>query len=295
MSAKLGLNDLHPAVADTLKARVWSMRVGHDARPEDAAARRVLTRRWKVGQRILAAVPIGAAVGAGIAAALGAHGGQLFGVGFMTAYFSAVGTGVGSLLLGKFGPSRSVSAEELRALSTGVEFGQPEAVYVETICALLEAGENVTEQTGREILASLNQLLEQASYVEERLDRLQKAASTESVHDLAEERDRLSERASEAADPQARADLNQSLVICDERLRNARALAPLIERLDAQREVIHQTMLSVQSSVSRLQIAPAAIAGPDVEDVKRVVSQVTAQTHAVEDAVQQVMSLRSQE
>jgi hypothetical protein len=94
-------------------------------------------------------------------------------------------------------------------------------------------------------------------------------------------------------DERARADLSQSLAICEERLRNARELDPLIERLDAQREVVIQTMLSVQSSVSRLQIAPSALTAPDVADVRRVIGEVNVQTKAVEDAVQQVMALRA--
>jgi hypothetical protein len=103
----------------------------------------------------------------------------------------------------------------------------------------------------------------------------------------------LAARIAKVEDPQARQDLTQSLTMCDERLHNARELSPLLERLDAQCEVIEQTLLSVQASVSRLQVAPTALSAPDVEEVKRVVDQVTAQTQAVEDAVQQVMSLHS--
>jgi hypothetical protein len=216
----------------------------------------------------------------------------MVGIGFMSAYFSALGTGVGSMLLAKFGRGGSVTSEELRALSTGLQLEQPQAVYLDTVCALLEAGENVSELTGRDILATLGELLEHAQYVGGRLERLRSASSTESLKDLEAERQRLSERAAVAADEQARDDLTRSLTICDDRLRHARELAPLIERLDAQREVVLQTMLSVQSSVSRLQVAPAPITAPEVEDVRRVVSEVTAQTRAVEDAVQQVMSIQ---
>ena len=95
---KLGLNDLHPSVADVLKARVWDLRMGHHARPEDAGARRVLARRWKGwGWRVLAAIPLGAAAGAGIASVLGGSGPPMAALAFMGGYFSAIGTGVGSL------------------------------------------------------------------------------------------------------------------------------------------------------------------------------------------------------
>jgi hypothetical protein len=211
----------------------------------------------------------------------------------MGAYLSAIGTGLGSLLMTKFGRNTSVSAEELRALSTGLELGRPETIYLETVCALLEAGNNISEQTGQDILSTLGTLLEQANYVNDRRERLRKATGAESAAELVEERERLAGRIAKVEDPQARQDLTQSLAMYDERLRNAWELSPLLERLDAQWEVIEQTLLSVQASVSRLQVAPTALTAPDVEEVKRVVDQITAQTQAVEDAVQQVMSLRS--
>ena len=223
----------------------------------------------------------------------GANGAAIAGLTFMGGYLSAIGTGVGSLLIARFGRNTLVSAEELRALSTGLELGRPEMVYLDTVCALLEAGDNISEQTGEDILSTLGTLLEQARYVHDRRERLRKATGAESAADLMEERERLAGRIAKVEDPQARQDLTQSLGMCDERLRNARELSPLLERLDAQWEVIDQTLLSVQASVSRLQVAPTALSAPDVEEVKRVVDQVTAQTQAVEDAVQQVMSLRS--
>jgi hypothetical protein len=291
---QLGLNDLHPCVADILKARMWSMRFGHDARPEDAGPRTVLARRWKgVGWRILGAAMLGGALTGGTVALSGAHGAAIGGLTFMGAYLSAIGTGLGSLLMTKFGRNTSVSAEELRALSTGLELGRSETIYLETVCALLEAGNNISEQTGRDILSTLGTLLEQARYVNDRRERLRKATGAESAAELVEERERLAGRVAKVEDPQARQDLTQSLAMYDERLRNSRELSPLLERLDAQCEVIEQTLLSVQASVSRLQVAPTALTAPDVEEVKRVVSQITAQTQAVEDAVQQVMSLRS--
>lgn len=289
---QIGLDDIHPRVGEILRARMWSLRFGHHARPEDAALRSVIARRWKGwGWRVVGAIPIGGLLGTSLALALGAHGGEVGAAAVMGAYFSALGTGVGSFLLPRFKRHVNVSAEELRALSTGLELGRPETIYLEILCGLADAGDNVSATTGREIIAVLNDLLEQSRYVFGRLERLRIAAGTESVLDLESERQRLAARIGEAHDEQARQDLTESLSICDERLRNARALSPLVERMDAQREMMEQTLLSVQSSVSRLQVAPEALAAPDVAEVKRVVSQVTGQTKAVEEAVQEVMSV----
>ena len=289
----LRLTDLHPKIADVLKAREWQLRFGRDSRPEDAAARRVVGKLWQdIRWRVLAAIPIGGTFGAAIVAASGGNSSAMFGVAFMAAYFSALGTGLVSVLASKNSKNRPIPADELRVLSSGLELSKPERAYLDTVCALADAGNNVSDETAREILSTLSELLDQATYVEDRSERLRNAASTESVTELEAERGRMAERLASVQDPQAKLDFTHSLQMCDDRLRNARALAPLIERLDAQREVIHQTLLSVLSSVSRLQMAPTAITAPDVEEVKRVVEQVTAQTHAVEDAVQQVIALR---
>jgi hypothetical protein len=291
---KLGLGDLHASVGDALKARLWHLRLGHDVQPEDAAARRLLASGWKGrAWKVLAAIPVGGLLGAGIAAAFGASGGGMAGVTFMGAYLSGIGVGVGSILLQRFARNPAVDAEELRALASGLELGVPETIYLHTLCALMESGDAISEQTGNEILAALNELLEQARYVDGQLERLRTATGTESMRDLEEERELLAGRMAQMHDPRARDYLSQSLGMCDERLRDARTIAPLIEQLDAQREVIHQTLLSVQSSVSRLQVAPSALSAPGVEEVKRVMSQVIAQTHAVEEAVQEVMSVHS--
>ncbi len=291
---QLGLNDLHPSVAEILKSRMWNSGFGHHSRPEEAGLRTVLARRWKgLGWRISGGAAFASAFTFMTLTASGANGAAIGGLTFMAAYLTAIGTGVGSILMAKYGRNTLVSAEELRALSTGFTLGGPETIYLETVCALIEAGGNISEQTGQDILSTLGTLLEQARYVNNRRERLRKATGAESAAALVDDRERLAERIAKVEDLQARQDLTQSLTMYDERLRNAKELAPLLERLDAQVEVIEQTLLSVQASVSRLQVAPSALTAPDVEEVKRVVSQITAQTQAVEDAVQEVMSIRS--
>src|SRR5206468_8338851 len=94
---KIGLKDLHPSVCDVLAARVWNLR-GHS--PEDVGVNKVIGRRWKGwGWRVLAAVPIGAAVGAGIVAFFGGPHEAMAGMGFIFAYLYGMGTGFGYMLL----------------------------------------------------------------------------------------------------------------------------------------------------------------------------------------------------
>ncbi|HLJ54901.1 MAG TPA: hypothetical protein VKT77_07650, partial [Chthonomonadaceae bacterium] len=212
---KLDLSSLHPGVADILKARLWSMQFNHHARPEDAGLRAVLARRWKgLGWRMLGAATLGGAMVGGTVALSGAHAAAIGGLTFIGAYLSAIGTGMGSMLVTKFGRGASVSPEELRALSTGLELGRPETIYLETVCAMVEACDNVSEQTRQDILSTLGTLLEQARYVNDRRERLRRATGAESAAELAEERERLAVRIAKVEDPQARQDLTQSMAMC---------------------------------------------------------------------------------
>ena len=60
-----------------------------------------------------------------------------------------------------------------------------------------------------------------------------------------------------------------------------------------EQEVIRQTLSSVQSSLARMKVAPDALTAPDISVIQSSISEVTGQTRAVEQAVQEVMSIRS--
>ena len=129
---QLGLNDIHPGVGDILKARLGSMLFNDHARPEDAQQRTVFAKRLKgLHWRVLGAGALGASVIGGTVALSGARGAAIGGLSFLAAFLSAIGTGVGSTLLATSGRNTEVSAEELRALATGLDLGKPETIYME--------------------------------------------------------------------------------------------------------------------------------------------------------------------
>ncbi|HEV2472693.1 MAG TPA: hypothetical protein VGS41_08520, partial [Chthonomonadales bacterium] len=73
---------------------------------------------------------------------------------------------------------------------------------------------------------------------------------------------------------------------------NARAFERSIERINAQQEAILQTLSSAQSALARMHLAREADSAA-TEEIAGVVARMNAQTTAVEQAVQEVMSLRS--
>ena len=187
---------------------------------------------------------------------------------------------------------RTVSPEELKNLLPTLELSPLERVYCEAVIALAENRE-VPETGKQEIVAQLNRLLSAHVRLEEqRAGLLDAMGNLQARADLEAERDALRAKMEAATDAVALGVLRQSLELCERRLENRTALEPGLERLDAQAEMIRQTLLSLRESLARLRAAAGPLASPDVEDIKRSVEGITAQTRSVEQAVEEVLQLR---
>jgi hypothetical protein len=299
----VGLNDLDSSIAEKIAARINVLfgalnKSDRSAlKPEDMSARGVLLKRWKgKGWGLAGRTMIGSVLGMGSGVALGTlvgDPGVMAAFGFMGGYLGTLTGLVGSLLRRRKTARTSISAEELRAVAPDAALSAAEAAYVEVVCSLLEVGDNVSEETGHDILQAMGTVLERHRHIEAQLERLKKMVGNESVQALELEHVRLVERVAAAEDSQAREDLNQSLTMCAKRLQDVQALGPSIERLEAQKEVLHQTLLSIQASAVRLQAAPRAVTLPDTTEIRQAVEEVTVQTRAVEDAVNEVLVLQS--
>ncbi len=294
---KIGLKDLDGTIGAMLKARIANVQGPQAAQAADAGLREAMNRRykgmgWEFAGRVISTICVGIVSGITVGAAIGPTG-AMVGLGMAGAYAG----GMGSLFYHMFRYTRTswsdINAGELRAAAQAAVLSTAERTYVEIVASILEAGDTFSDETGRDLLQTLGAVLDHARYLDNRLDRLRKAASTESLSDLEEERKRLAERVTESGDQQARDDLSNSLLMCEERLKNARALEPAIHRMDAQREVLRQTLLSIQATVVRLQAAPEAANPPDIHGIRLAVSELTVQTRAVEEAVQEVLAVTS--
>ena len=186
---------------------------------------------------------------------------------------------------------RTVSPEELKNLLPTLELSPLERVYCEAVIALAENRE-VPETGKQEIVAQLNRLLSAHVRLEEqRAGLLGAMGDLQARADLEAERDALRAKRQAATDAVALGALEKSLELCERRLENRTAVEPGLERLDAQAEMIRQTLLSLRESLARLRAA-GPLASPDVEDIKRSVEGITAQTRSVEQAVEEVLQLR---
>lgn len=87
--------------------------------------------------------------------------------------------------------------------------------------------------------------------------------------------------------------MDQSSALCSQRLLAARALGPVRDQAEAQQELTLQALASVQAGLSRMAVAGSVAVDADVGELHRTVTQVNEQTRAVEDAVNEIISIRA--
>ncbi|MGC4043227.1 MAG: hypothetical protein QM758_05440 [Armatimonas sp.] len=189
---------------------------------------------------------------------------------------------------------RSMTSEEVRAAGSVIKATPSETSYFESLALILEIGAPLGGQTGQDILSELNVLIAQSRQLQTHRDNLRAATNAESADALVAQREDLRAKLSRTTDEAARRAMEQSIALLETRCQVAQTLQPSLERVEAQQEVILQTLASVQSSLARMKVAPDALIAPDIAVIQNSISEVTGQTRAVEQALQEVMSIRSE-
>ncbi len=189
---------------------------------------------------------------------------------------------------------KKVTVEELRAVFPLLSLTRAERVYCDTVLFLaamdVEAGAEVSLH---DTLRQLNSLLTQSRKLEDRRKSLLPVLGTNTLAELQNEFGDLGSRLDATTDAVARDSLQQSLRMCSVRMENARAFEQGLVRLNAQQEAIVHTIASVHSALARMQIASEPATAASAADISHTVADMTQQTYAVEQAVQEVMTLRS--
>ncbi len=185
------------------------------------------------------------------------------------------------------------SPEVLRAVFPLILRTRAEGIYHEALLLLSDREIPLDDPTRRDVLRHLNALLEDRYQLDTHRRRVLTLKDSHALADLEAERDALAQRMERADDAAAREALRQSTALCEARLESVRALDPMLARLDAQQEIIHQALASIHFALARLQVAPAPLAMPSIAEIHQTVARINSQTRAVEEAVAEVMALRA--
>jgi hypothetical protein len=189
---------------------------------------------------------------------------------------------------------KSVKNAELRAVFPLLTLSRAERIYCDTLLLLSDSPVDSDAQMMEDILRQLNALVDNSRQIDGQRDRILAAIGTNGTADLEEERAGLARQIANEDDALVRQDLQQSLEMCESRLEDARALERSLKRLDAQHQVVLQTLASVHSSLARKQVAPTPLAAPDLAEIQQAVTRINVQTQAVEKAVQEVMAVSTE-
>lgn len=167
-----------------------------------------------------------------------------------------------------------------------------ERLYCDGVASLIEAEQTLSEKVQSEILAQLNELLSSYRKLDGPVRQSLAARGNQPLAGLEDELADLIRRRDAAFDATARATLDQGIELCTQRLADARTLAPAREQAEAQQELIMQAVASVRASLSRVALADSVTAQADVGELQRTVLQVNQRTRAVEEAVDELLTLR---
>jgi len=179
--------------------------------------------------------------------------------------------------------------EVMRNAGKLIELSSAERLYCDGVGSLIEAEQALSESVQREILSQLNDLLSSYRKLDGPVRQSLAARGSQPIEGLEHEFSELVRRRDATLDAMARATTDQSVNLCAQRLSDARALVPARERAEAQQELILQALASVHASLTRMALADSVEA--DVGALQQTVAQVNRQTRAVEDAVQEVLTL----
>jgi len=304
----IGLDDLDPIVATAFVACLQApaaSRTAHgvETTAEEAAEQRktkleeqkllrsaLAKQRW-LGSGLAGFVPVGAAFASIMVGTQFTHQpwvmGGLFGLSFL---FS--GTGLWHTFRKDLmtGFRTYLPSEVLSAARPLMDLSPVEGLYVDTTALLISMQGRVEEQSARNILLRLNELLVSDRQLKKQAQQLTAAIAQHPIVVLERERIGFVQRLSETKDPVTEQALQQSLQMCLSRLQNTEAMEQNLQRVTAQQETLQQTLAFAQSSLMRMQTTPS-LAAPVAEEITQAVAEINQHTYAVEAAVQEVAKL----
>ena len=207
-------------------------------------------------------------------------------------------TGFGTWRTAKYHPlrqlKRHVTLEEMRAIFPILRLTRAERIYCDALEMLARTETDAeTGATMRDALKQLNDLLRNSRLLDTRRVNLLSIMGMNSIPELQAEFGALGRKLDTTTDTVTRQSLQQSLQMCAARIENARSIEQNMERLHSQQEAIVQTLATALSSMARLQAAPDVQSEAAAHEIAATVAQMNQQTYSVEQAVEEVITLRN--
>ncbi|MCC7102825.1 MAG: hypothetical protein IT206_07085 [Fimbriimonadaceae bacterium] len=185
---------------------------------------------------------------------------------------------------------KQITIDELKVLHPALEMEPLHHSYCDAFIDLY-SNPSLEEGHRKEILGQLNTLIDEDLRLRAQKKNLSENLATEDYRVKVDaEIARLTERVAASRDEVARKTLETSLEIAQKRRDRLGASEPMIERLDAQMELVAQTMDSMREVLIKMRNAPR-FEESDVDTLRSRVAQVQQQGQALESAYDEIQSL----
>lgn len=169
--------------------------------------------------------------------------------------------------------------------------------YVEAILQLMPSksatNRIVPEDVDQTQITQLNDLLDCGRRLEAVSEEISVAFAGQEPGRLDKEHEALKDRIARTTDAQTRATLEQGLALCEERIRRTADLLVMGERVAAQLELTYQAFGAAQGAIAGLRLSSGSATSRAAEQTAEIAATIGRQTAAVEQAVQEVLALRT--
>ena len=208
------------------------------------------------------------------------------------AFFAGFGIGIARMVMDYVRLAKVIHSDLLAGSLAHVELTPLDRAYCEVLVWLAKPGLRVDEETARSVLGELNRLAGHYRTLEGQKAELASLSNALSHENAVAELERLTKQLASAEDPEARRSIEESVELCKQRVESTRQIEPAAERLQAQQELILQTLASIQASLARLAQADHLLSETDLAAIREQSEAIQAHAEAVESAVEEVVALR---
>ncbi len=182
---------------------------------------------------------------------------------------------------------KRLSTDELAALLPALGLSPVQRAYSEA--ALVLCSLNLPEETAGDVWKQLNRLVDEEMRLRSVRERGGVGLSTPAQ--VSSEMEEIRKRLDQTNDSITREALERSFEICQGRLQSVRNLSLVVERVDAQLEMLAQSMRGMRDTLQRLSTAPSNTGlRLDLQPLRDTVEHASRHTQALEEAVNEVQT-----
>lgn len=286
-------SDLHPTIFDAVNQ--WqshvTMTMATDLGLGKSEKYEAYNRHQKVwwkeyGKAVLIGSGIWATLIAGCLVAAKATDNRMFAAGAMLSICAAVAHGIWAYYENK----KLITLDELEALLPSLDLSQLQVDYCAAFVDLYK-NKGIDTTHRKEILGQLNLLIDESARLSaQKVSLSEYLGATEHREKLRNEVERLESKMNATQDQVTRDTYAGSLEIARKRLERFGASAPILERIDAQIELVSQTMGSMREVLVRLRNAPS-VDSSDLGSLRTRVEQIQNQGNILESAFDEIRAL----